>query len=60
MWSCRSCAQSLAEVAAGISVEDGEATWLALAARCVDCGRIEGLTDVVVPRLPVDEVTSKV
>lgn len=60
MWSCRSCAHSLAEVAAGLSVEEGETTWLALAARCVDCGRIEGLTDVVVPRLPLDEVTTQV
>jgi hypothetical protein len=60
MWSCRGCSQSLAEVAAGLSVDEGETTWLALAARCVECGRIEGLTDVVVPRLPVDEVTGRV
>ena len=62
MWSCRSCAQSLAEVAAGISTDSDDtsrATWLALAARCVECGRIEGLTDVLVPGLPLDEVTAQ-
>jgi hypothetical protein len=60
MWSCQGCAQSLAEVAAGLSTtEADETTWLALAARCVGCGRIEGLTDVVVPRLPVDEVAGR-
>jgi ribosomal protein S14 len=62
MWSCRSCAQSLAEVAAAVSTtsdDTSRATWLALAARCVECGRIEGLTDVLVPGLPLDEVTAQ-
>jgi hypothetical protein len=59
MHSCRSCAQSLVEVAAGIAATDNEATWLALAARCVGCGRIEGLTDVVVHGLSVDEVSAQ-
>jgi ribosomal protein S14 len=55
MFSCRSCAQSLVEVGAGVATGDGErARWVALAARCVACGRIEGLTDAVVPDLPLD------
>jgi ribosomal protein S27AE len=60
MFSCRSCAQSLVEVGAGLSSVDDRTTWLALAARCVGCGRIEGLTDVVVPSLPTDEVTAQI
>jgi ribosomal protein S14 len=61
MWSCRGCAQSLVEVGAGLSTTtDDETTWLVLAARCVACGRIEGLTDAVVPGLPLDEVTAHI
>jgi hypothetical protein len=58
MYSCRGCAQSLVEVGAGLATTaDDRTTWLALAARCVSCGRIEGLTDAVVADLPLDEVT---
>jgi ferredoxin-like protein FixX len=61
MFSCRSCSQSLVEVAAGLATDgDDRAHWLALAARCVECGRIEGLTDAVVPGLPLDEVTRRI
>jgi hypothetical protein len=57
MWSCRTCSQSIAEVAVGLSVEDGEhVTWAVVGARCVDCGRIDGLTDMVLPRTPLAEV----
>lgn len=57
MWACGSCSQSIAEVAAGLSVPDGEnVAWVAVAVRCVACGRLQGLTDVVVPDLPVAEV----
>ena len=57
MWACKGCAQSIAELCAGLHVPDGERVeWVALAARCVDCGRIEGLTDVLVDRLPLPEV----
>ena len=57
MWSCGSCSQSIAEVAAGLCVPDGEGvTWVALAARCVGCGRLDGLTDVVLTGQPVAEV----
>lgn len=59
MWSCGSCGQSIAEVAAGLSLPDGEhVEWMALAARCVECGRIDGLTDLVLDSRPVGEVLS--
>ena len=59
MWNCGSCGQSIAEVAAGLSVPDGEhVEWLVLGARCVECGRIDGLTDMVLPGRPLDEVVA--
>ena len=48
-WSCHNCRQSLAEVAFGVHEEQGLATWMALTARCVECGHVEGLTDMIVP-----------
>ena len=60
MWSCGSCSQSIAEVAAGLSLPDGQSVeWLVLGARCVECGRIHGLTDMVLPGTPVAEVMGK-
>lgn len=57
MWACGGCGQSIAELCVGLHVPDGEhVEWVALAARCVDCGRIAGLTDVVVDRRPLPEV----
>lgn len=66
MHACRRCSASLMELAVGMHVEvDGEndgdilrrqVRWLALAARCVDCGLIEGLTDMTVPAMPISEV----
>ncbi|MCW2680685.1 MAG: hypothetical protein JWM62_2086 [Frankiales bacterium] len=57
MWACGGCGQSIAELCAGLHVPDGEhVEWVALAARCVDCGRLEGLTDVVLERRPLPEV----
>ncbi len=57
MWACGGCGQSIAELAAGLHVPDGEhVEWVALGARCVDCGRLAGLTDVVVDRRPLPEV----
>ena len=59
MWSCGGCGHSIAEVAAGISAPDGEHVgWVVLGARCVECGDVEGLTDVVVPDLPLSEVVT--
>lgn len=57
MWSCGGCGHSIAELAAGLSVPDGEhVEWIALAARCVECGRLAGLTDAVVAGRPRAEV----
>jgi hypothetical protein len=57
MWACPSCAQSIAEVGAGMHVEPvDQVSWVALAARCVDCGTIEGLTDFTMDPMPADEV----
>ncbi len=59
MWSCGSCGQSIAEVAAGLSAPDGDRVeWLVLGARCVECGRIDGLTDMVLDGRPLGEVVS--
>ena len=57
MWACQGCGQSIAELAAALHLPDGEhVEWVALAARCVECGRLAGLTDVVVDRRPLPEV----
>jgi hypothetical protein len=57
VWSCQTCGQSIAEVAAGLSMPEGdEVRWLVLGARCVECGRIDGLTDLVLPGTPLAEV----
>jgi hypothetical protein len=57
MWSCKNCRQSITEVVAGLSVADGEhVTWVVLGARCVECGLVEGLTDVVLPATPLSQV----
>lgn len=57
MYACGTCGQSMFEVAYGLHVVGGETvTWLAVAVRCVGCGRLDGVTDMNVPNLPVDEV----
>jgi hypothetical protein len=60
MWACDNCRTSLCEVAFGVHAEpaaDGpQVSWLAMAVRCVECGRCAGVTDVVVPALPLAEV----
>lgn len=57
MWNCSGCHQSICEVAVGLSVPDGEhVAWAVLAARCVECGRVNGLTDLVLPDTPLTEV----
>jgi hypothetical protein len=60
VWSCLACSQSICEVAAGMAMpDDDHVDWLVLAARCVDCGRIQGLTDMVLPNVPLPEVLGK-
>jgi hypothetical protein len=61
VWSCSACSQSICEVAAGMSMpDDSSVNWLVLAARCVDCGRIQGLTDFVLPGTSVAEVMGSI
>lgn len=66
MYACTACGQSIMELAVGLhsdgggegALETGQVSWLALAARCVECGLIQGLTDVNVPNLTVGEVSA--
>lgn len=61
MWQCGTCHQSIAEVAVGFSVPDGEnVSWAVVGARCVECGRIDGLTDFVVANRPLTEVLADI
>lgn len=60
MWACTGCGQSIAEVAAGMHIEDDKVTWVALAARCVDCGTLDGLTDFNVGPMTYDEAAAQV
>jgi hypothetical protein len=65
MHACLTCGQSMVELAAGLHTEadpDGgpdHVTWLALACRCVACGRIAGLTDMVVNGVDVEELVPR-
>jgi len=60
MHSCAGCGQSLMELAVGVhttaAVDRAEVHWLALAGRCVACGRIDGLTDLYVDGVALDLV----
>jgi hypothetical protein len=57
MWACGSCGQSIAEVAVGLSVADEQhVTWAVVGARCVECGQVNGLTDMVLPGTPLTEI----
>jgi hypothetical protein len=59
MHACAGCGHSIAEVAAGLHLPDGEhVEWVVVGARCVECGRLAGLTDFVVDRTPLPEVLS--
>ena len=60
MRSCLSCSTSIVEVAAGLSVPDGEhVEWVVVGIRCVECGRLSGLTDMVVDGLPLEQVLAR-
>jgi hypothetical protein len=60
MWSCRGCGNSIVEVAAGLSLPDGEhVDWVVVGARCVECGRLAGLTDMVVESRPLAQVLAE-
>jgi ribosomal protein S14 len=62
--TCPTCAQSMFEVAAGLHTASSPepdqpvVSWVALGTRCVTCGRVDGLTDMFVPDLPVADVVA--
>lgn len=57
MFACEGCGHSIVELVAGLHLPDGEQVqWVALAARCVECGRLAGLTDLVLDGAPVAQV----
>lgn len=71
MHCCSSCRQSMVEVAVGLHVTpaapDGDApgspatvSWAVAAAQCIACGRIDGLTDMLLPDRDLDDVLAEV
>lgn len=64
MWMCTACGQSIAEIAVGAHAEpagDGpRVTWVVVGLRCVGCGIVDGLTDILVPHLTLAEVARQV
>lgn len=59
VWTCLGCGQSIAEVVYGIHDETGVAKWLVVAVRCVECGDVAGVTDIVTGDMPLDELLAK-
>lgn len=53
MHACGGCEQSMMEISVGVHAEEAATggnpvvTWAVVGARCVMCGRMEGLTDVL-------------
>lgn len=57
MHACPRCGTSIVELAVGLHLPDGEhVQWVVVGARCVECGRLTGLTDLVVGGTPVTQV----
>jgi hypothetical protein len=54
-WSCRQCGNCIAELATGLAEDNGVVRWIALAVRCVECGGIEGVTDMHVNGVPAEQ-----
>lgn len=60
MLACRGCGTSIVEVVAGLSVPDGEhVEWVVVGVRCVECGRLAGLTDMLVDSVPLPQVLAQ-
>jgi len=60
MWCCATCGQSIAEVAYGLHERDGLVSWLAMGVRCVECGGVQGVTDMFVPNLSVEDLATRI
>ena len=54
VWLCPACNQSIAEVVFGVHAAGGKARWLVVAVRCVECGEVCGVTDMVAGDLPLE------
>jgi hypothetical protein len=59
VWQCPACSQSIAEVVFGIHAVEGKARWLVVALRCVECGEVAGITDMVVDNKPLEELLAE-
>lgn len=56
VWSCLGCHQSIAEVVYGIHEDGDTAKWLAVTVRCVECGDVAGLTDMIIDEVPLEDL----
>jgi hypothetical protein len=56
VWACPGCGQSIAETVFGIHESGGVGRWMVLAVRCVECGEVAGVTDMVVDSQPINEL----
>jgi hypothetical protein len=59
-WSCPACSQSITEVVYGIHATENVARWLVVAVRCVGCGEVAGVTDMVVGDVPLDDLLGQI
>lgn len=59
VWVCPGCGQSIAEAVFGINEDGGIAHWMALVARCVECGEVAGVADLVVDNMPINDLLAK-
>jgi ribosomal protein S14 len=55
-WACTNCSQSIAEVGFGVHEVEGVPSWLVVAVRCVECGDVQGVTDLVVASYAGDDI----
>jgi hypothetical protein len=58
-WECPACSQSIAEVVYGINEVQGVAQWMVVAARCVECGEVAGITDLVLANVPMADLLAQ-
>ena len=63
---CPTCGQSMFEVAAGlhtapaVEADQPVVTWAVVGTRCVTCSRVDGVTDMFVPGVPVAHVVATI
>lgn len=59
VWACGGCGQSIAEVVYGIHADGDVASWLVVATRCVECGDVAGVTDIVTGNIALEELLAQ-